>query len=140
MRFTWCTWREGVRGVRGQRARTPLTTIAKLCGGSEMRAKTRIADVINAIDYAIPAIEIIDSRVENWEIDLPDTLAGNGSTGGIILGAMAWLANRIAEYDIEFQARQVIMPRSCLEAIPIKKPAFWSSTFEGWGTIEFEVV
>ncbi|KAJ5355327.1 uncharacterized protein N7496_012539 [Penicillium cataractarum] len=138
-----------------------------------------VADVINAIDYAIPAIEIIDSRVKNWEIDLPDTLADNGSTGGIILGgtprkltdltlsntrgslkyngqevmtgntknilgnpisAVAWLANRLAEYDIEFQAGQVIMPGSCLEAIPMEKPGFWSCAFEGWGTIEFEVV
>ncbi|KAF9873723.1 hypothetical protein CkaCkLH20_08833 [Colletotrichum karsti] len=44
------------------------------------------ADVINAIDYAIPAIEIIDSRVKNWAIDLPDTLADNGSTAAVILG------------------------------------------------------
>ncbi|KAL4931492.1 2-keto-4-pentenoate hydratase [Aspergillus undulatus] len=45
-----------------------------------------VADVINAIDYAIPAVEIIDSRVKNWAIDLPDTLADNGSTGAVILG------------------------------------------------------
>ncbi|OQE21221.1 hypothetical protein PENSTE_c012G07315 [Penicillium steckii] len=138
-----------------------------------------VADVINAIDYAIPAIEIIDSRVKNWAIDLPDTLADNGSTGGFILGrtprrltdltlsntrgylkfngeevmsgntknvlgnpisAVAWLVNRLAEYDIEFKAGQVIMPGSCLEAIPMEKSGNWSCTFEGWGTIEFEVV
>ena len=45
-----------------------------------------IADVISAIDYALPAIEIIDSRVQNWAIGLPDTLADNGSTGAVILG------------------------------------------------------
>ncbi|KAL4988498.1 hypothetical protein BDW68DRAFT_158813 [Aspergillus falconensis] len=44
-----------------------------------------VADVISAIDYAIPAIEIIDSRVKDWAIDLPDTLADNGSTGAIII-------------------------------------------------------
>ncbi|CAG7922742.1 unnamed protein product [Penicillium olsonii] len=138
-----------------------------------------VADVINAIDYAIPAIEIIDSRVKNWAIDLPDTLADNGSTGAIILGgtprkltdltlsntrgslkfngeevmtgntknvlgnplaAVAWLVNRLAEYDIEFKAGQVIMPGSCLEAVPMEKLGHWSCTFEGWGTIEFEVV
>ncbi|GLB07055.1 hypothetical protein AtubIFM57258_002376 [Aspergillus tubingensis] len=137
-----------------------------------------VADVINAIDYAIPAIEIIDSRVKNWAIDLPDTLADNGSTGAIILGgtprkltdltlndtrgvlkhngkelmtgntknvlgnpisAVAWLVNRLAEYDIEFQAGQVIMPGSCLEAIPMMVGQ-WTCTFEGWGTIEFDVV
>ncbi|KAL2849929.1 TodF product hydratase [Aspergillus pseudoustus] len=138
-----------------------------------------VADVINAIDYAIPAIEIIDSRVKKWAIDLPDTLADNGSTGAVILGgtprrltdltlsntrgvlkfngqevmsgntknvlgnpisAVAWLVNRLAEYDIEFLPGQVIMPGSCLEAVPMEQPGTWSCTFEGWGTIEFEVV
>lgn len=47
-----------------------------------------IADVIAAVDYAIPAIEIIDSRVKNWDIQLPDTLADNGSTGAVILGGV----------------------------------------------------
>ncbi|KAL4741938.1 hypothetical protein BDV11DRAFT_167626 [Aspergillus similis] len=45
-----------------------------------------VADVISAIDYAVPAIEIIDSRVKDWAIDLPDTLADNGSTGAVIIG------------------------------------------------------
>lgn len=45
-----------------------------------------VADVASAIDYAIPAVEIIDSRVKNWTITLEDTLADNGSTGAIILG------------------------------------------------------
>ena len=30
---------------------------------------TTVADVINAIEYAVPAIEVIDSRVQNWAID-----------------------------------------------------------------------
>ncbi|RAH40929.1 2-keto-4-pentenoate hydratase [Aspergillus brunneoviolaceus CBS 621.78] len=138
-----------------------------------------VADVINAIDYAIPAIEIIDSRVENWAIDLPDTLADNGSTANVILGgtprkltdlkslrdvrgtlqfngrevmdgntgnvlgnplsAVAWLVNRLAAYDIEFQAGQVILPGSCLQAVPMDKPGKWRCTFEEWGTIEFDV-
>ncbi|KAL1852219.1 hypothetical protein Plec18167_006033 [Paecilomyces lecythidis] len=138
-----------------------------------------VADVINAIDYAIPAIEIIDSRVQNWAIDLPDTLADNGSTGAVILGgtprkltdltlrdtrgtlsfngrevmagntsnvlgnplsAVAWLVNRLAAYDIEFKPGQVILPGSCLEAVPMEEAGHWTCTFEGWGTVEFDVV
>ncbi|KAJ5994394.1 hypothetical protein N7451_010118 [Penicillium sp. IBT 35674x] len=138
-----------------------------------------VADVISAIDYAIPAIEIIDSRVKDWAIDLPDTLADNGSTGAVILGgtprrltdlnfsnmpgflkfngqevmsgntknilgnplaAVAWLVNRLSEYGIEFEAGQLIMPGSCLEAVPMEQPGHWSCTYEGWGTIEFEIV
>jgi 2-keto-4-pentenoate hydratase len=45
-----------------------------------------VADVIAAVDHVVPAIEIIDSRVVNWDITLPDTLADNGSTGAVIIG------------------------------------------------------
>lgn len=45
-----------------------------------------IIDVINAVDYAVAALEIVDSRVENWDISLFDTIADNASYGGIIIG------------------------------------------------------
>lgn len=137
-----------------------------------------VADVISAIDYAIPAIEIIDSRVKNWAIGLEDTLADNGSTGKVILGgtprkldqlnlrdtrgylklngkevmagntsnilgnpinAMAWLANRLSEYGVGLEAGQVVLPGSCLQAVPMTEAGRWSCTYEGWGTIEFDV-
>nr|WP_282976892.1 fumarylacetoacetate hydrolase family protein [Saccharopolyspora erythraea] len=137
-----------------------------------------VADVINAIEYAVPAIEIIDSRVQNWAIELPDTLSDNGSTGAVILGgtprrvdeltlsdtrgtlhfnghhmmdgntrnilrnpfaATAWLCNRLATYGVEFEPGQVILPGSCLEAVPMNEAGHWSGTFAGWGAVEFEV-
>ncbi|KAK2762975.1 2-oxopent-4-enoate hydratase [Colletotrichum kahawae] len=138
-----------------------------------------VVDVINAIDYAIPAIEIIDSRAKDWAIGLEDTLADNGSTGAVILGgtprrltdlnlsntrgilrfndrevmagntrnvlgnpisAVAWLVNELSKYDVEFSPGQVVLPGSCLQAVPMEEPGHWSCTFEGWGTIEFDVV
>ncbi|GAA1853716.1 2-keto-4-pentenoate hydratase [Brevibacterium marinum] len=45
------------------------------------------ADVISATDYVLPALEIIDSRVKDWNIGLGDTLADSGSAGAVILGA-----------------------------------------------------
>lgn len=45
-----------------------------------------IIDVINAVDYAVAALEIVDSRIENWDITLFDTIADNASYGGIIIG------------------------------------------------------
>lgn len=45
--------------------------------GPLMGPNVTVADVINAVDYAVPAIEIsIDSRVKNWAIDLPDGYIG----------------------------------------------------------------
>lgn len=45
-----------------------------------------IDDVINATAYVVPAVEIIDSRIENWNIKFEDTVADNGSSAGAILG------------------------------------------------------
>jgi 2-keto-4-pentenoate hydratase len=45
-----------------------------------------VADVLGAVGYAIPAIEIIDSRITDWRITLVDTIADNASSGGFVLG------------------------------------------------------
>lgn len=43
-------------------------------------------DVLAATDYVVPAIEIIDSRIENWQFKFEDTVADNGSSAGAIFG------------------------------------------------------
>lgn len=45
-----------------------------------------IADVTNAIAYAAASIEIVDSRVRDWDISILDTVADNASAGAFILG------------------------------------------------------
>jgi 2-keto-4-pentenoate hydratase len=45
-----------------------------------------VADVLGACAYALPAIEIIDSRITDWRIALEDTIADNASSGGLVLG------------------------------------------------------
>jgi 2-keto-4-pentenoate hydratase len=45
-----------------------------------------VADVLSATAYALPAIEIIDSRITDWRIGLEDTIADNASSGGLVLG------------------------------------------------------
>jgi len=45
-----------------------------------------VADVVTATAYALPAIEIIDSRITDWKISLIDTVADNASSGGLVLG------------------------------------------------------
>jgi 2-keto-4-pentenoate hydratase len=46
-----------------------------------------LAEVIAAVAYAVPAIEIVASRIENWNIRLTDTIADNASAGLFVLGA-----------------------------------------------------
>lgn len=45
-----------------------------------------IADVIRAVGYAMPALEIVGSRITNWEIGIVDTIADNASSGLFVLG------------------------------------------------------
>lgn len=45
-----------------------------------------IDDVIAATDYAVAAIEIVDSRIADWKITFADTVADNGSSAFYVLG------------------------------------------------------
>ncbi|GAA1481209.1 2-keto-4-pentenoate hydratase [Gordonia sinesedis] len=44
------------------------------------------ADVIDAVQWVVPSIELIDSRIRDWRITLCDTIADNASSCGWILG------------------------------------------------------
>ncbi|HEY4238352.1 MAG TPA: fumarylacetoacetate hydrolase family protein [Kofleriaceae bacterium] len=45
-----------------------------------------VADVIRATAFALPAIEIVGSRIAAWNIKLVDTVADNASSGAFVLG------------------------------------------------------
>ncbi len=44
-------------------------------------------EVLAAVDFILPAIEIIDSRVRDWKITAVDTIADNGSSGLFVVGS-----------------------------------------------------
>jgi 2-keto-4-pentenoate hydratase len=48
--------------------------------------RVTVADVEEATAYVAAAFEIVDSRVADWRIKLPDTVADNASSGRYILG------------------------------------------------------
>jgi 2-keto-4-pentenoate hydratase len=49
-------------------------------------AEVTLADLISAVAYALPAVEIVGSRIANWNIKLLDTIADNASSGLFVLG------------------------------------------------------
>lgn len=50
-------------------------------------ADATLADLFAATAYAVPALEIVDSRITGWDIHLFDTIADNASAAGYVLGA-----------------------------------------------------
>lgn len=46
-----------------------------------------VADIISATAYALPALEVVGSRIENWDIRLADTVADNASSSLFVLGS-----------------------------------------------------
>ncbi|MDE1180083.1 fumarylacetoacetate hydrolase family protein [Paraburkholderia sp.] len=54
-------------------------------------------DVLNAIDYALPALEIVGSRIANWNIRITDTIADNASASAYVLGASP---RKLSEFDV----------------------------------------
>jgi 2-keto-4-pentenoate hydratase len=44
-------------------------------------------DVLQATSFVLPAIEVIDSRILDWNLTLEDTVADNASSGLFVLGS-----------------------------------------------------
>ena len=49
-------------------------------------ANHNLEEIKHAIDYALVAIEIVGSRIENWDIKITDTIADNASASHYVLG------------------------------------------------------
>ena len=45
-----------------------------------------LVDLIDAVAYAVPAIEVVGSRIAKWDINILDTIADNASSGLYVLG------------------------------------------------------
>lgn len=51
------------------------------------RPDLNVIDLINATAYALPALEIVDSRIAEWDIRFVDTVADNGSSALYVVGS-----------------------------------------------------
>lgn len=133
-----------------------------------------VTDVLTATEGVMPALEIVDSRVRDWQIKLEDTVADNGSSALIVLGgaitpvieldlrlvgmlfsqngravatgtgaealghpaaSVAWLANKLAEFDVSLGAGEIILSGS-LAGAPFAAPGdVFVAEFDHLGTV-----
>lgn len=132
-------------------------------------------DVLKATDVIVPAIEIVDSRIKNWEITLADTVADNASSGLYVLGdrakkvseldlkhigmavfkndelqntgagaaalgnpakCVAWLANKLAGYDIKLKAGEVILSGALSAMVDAAPGDHFRVKFQELGEVE----
>lgn len=56
-----------------------------------------LPELIAASAYVLPAIEIVGSRIANWDISIVDTVADNASSGAYVLGATP---RKLADVDL----------------------------------------
>jgi 2-keto-4-pentenoate hydratase len=57
-----------------------------------------MGELMRAVAYIVPALEIVDSRIKDWKITILDTVADNGSSARYVLGAAP---KRLTDLDLE---------------------------------------
>ena len=60
--------------------------IAFVLGRDLPEAPVVAADVLRATEFVVAAIEVVDSRIRDWDISIVDTVADNASSGLFVLG------------------------------------------------------
>ncbi len=63
--------------------------VAFVLGSDLEDPRTSIIDVLRATDFLLPALEIVDSRIVDWDITIVDSIADNSSSGAVVLGTTA---------------------------------------------------
>ncbi|MGI9862766.1 fumarylacetoacetate hydrolase family protein [Moorella naiadis] len=138
-----------------------------------------IADVFRATEGIMQAFEIVDSRIRDWKIKLPDTIADNASSARLVLGsrmvpikdldlrligmvlekngevastgagaavwghpaaAVAWLANKLATFDIALEAGEIILSGAVTAAENAGAGDVFTVSFYGLGSLNLKFV
>jgi 2-keto-4-pentenoate hydratase len=71
--------------------------VAFVLGKDLPNRKITTVELINSIDYALAAIEIVGSRIENWNIKITDTIADNASASHYVLGHKP---TKLSDFDV----------------------------------------
>lgn len=78
-----------------------------------------VAEARRAVDFVVPALEIVDSRIEDWKIGLFDTIADNASSAAVVLGSTRTAIDAVdlVEADCTFHRNGVVAGRGAGTAV-----------------------
>ena len=65
-----------------------------------------VLDLIDATAYALPAIEVVGSRIADWDITIVDTISDNASSGMFVLGTRP-----VGLHDLDLRACGMVMEK-----------------------------
>lgn len=65
-----------------------------------------VTDLIHATAYLLPAIEVVGSRIANWDIRITDTIADNASSGLYVIGNQPVMLK-----DVDLRLAGMVMTR-----------------------------
>ncbi|GAA1003544.1 putative hydratase/decarboxylase [Acrocarpospora pleiomorpha] len=58
-----------------------------------------------AVDHVVAALEIVDSRVQDWDISFADTVADNASAGAFVLGQQRVTLSEVSLREVQMTMR-----------------------------------
>jgi len=71
--------------------------VALVLGRDLDNAPHGFAEIVRAVEFALPSIEVVDSRIADWHISIVDTVADNASCGLYVVGSRPV---RLHDFDI----------------------------------------
>ena len=63
-----------------------VATMAFVMGTDLAGPGLTVADALTAVACVMPAMEVVDSRIASWQVQVADTIADNASAGKVVLG------------------------------------------------------
>jgi len=61
------------------------------------RVRHTVVDIVGALAYALPAFEVVGSRIAGWDVRLADFVADNSAASMIVLGSRP---RKLSEFDV----------------------------------------